>query len=111
VAKLIHREYNAMGVLREMTIDEKGNVEVNLVQDLEPLVEQNKRAQLERGKRITSDYANPIGTIPHVIALKWLREEGWWWMDADQDPAVDKKLKEKLNSSEWRWLRNSELRV
>ena len=46
-----------------------------------------------------------------MVGLKWLTEEGWWWMDADKDPGVDKKLKAKLNSSEWRHLRTSELVV
>lgn len=109
--QLFHTETNALGVTRQYFSDDEGNITVNAIQDLEPLLDRNKAAANDRGKSITSDYANPIGTIPHVIAHKWLLEEGWFWMDADKDPDVDKKLKAKLNSSEWRYLRTSELRL
>lgn len=109
--QLFHVETNALGVTRQYFSDDKGNITVNAMQDLTDLLDRNKASANDRGKDITSEYATPIGTIPHVIALKWLSEEGWWWMDADQDPDVDRKLKRKLNDPEWRYLRNSELRV
>lgn len=109
--QLFHVETNDLGVTRQYYSDDKGNITVNASQDLTTLLDRNKAAANDRGKDITSDYANPIGTIPHVVALKWLNDEGWWWMDADHDPEVDRKLKRKLNDPEWRYLRNSELRV
>lgn len=109
--QLFHVETNALGVTRQYFSDDKGNITVNAIQDLEPLLDRNKAAANDRGKRITSDYANPIATIPPVIALKWFNEEGWWIYDADKDEDVQKKLNEKLNSSDWRYLRTSELVV
>lgn len=109
--RLFHQYTNELGVTRQFFSDDDGNITVNMMQDVSGILEQNKRAANDRGKSITSDYANPIGSIPHVIAKKWLDEEGWFWMDADKDPDVDKKLKAKLNDPEWRYLRTSELRL
>lgn len=109
--QLFHTETNALGVTRRFYSDDDANITVVAEQDLEPLVERNKRAQVDRGKRITSDYANPIATIPHVWAMHWLNTEGWWVYDADKDEGVEKKLNQKLNDSDYRWLRTSELRV
>lgn len=108
---LVHTETNGVGVTRQFFIDDEGNVTVNAVQDLEPLLDRNKAASNERGKRVTDDYANPIATIPPVIALHWLNTEGWWVFDASKDPDVEKKLKRKLNDPDWRHLRTSELTV
>ena len=109
--RLIHTETNALGVTRRFYGDDDGNITVEAVQDLEPLIERNKALQFHNGKTITSEYANPIATIPPIFVLKWLKEEGWYVYDADKDEGVDKKLKQKLNDPEWRWLRSSELRV
>ena len=109
--RLIHTEANALGVTRRFYGDDDGNITVEAIQDLEPLIEHNKALQLHNGKTITSEYANPIATIPPIFVLKWLKEEGWYVYDADKDEGVDKKLKQKLNDPEWRWLRSSELRV
>lgn len=109
--QLFHVETNALGVTRQFFSDEKGNITVNAIQDVEPVLDRNKAAANDRGKRITSDYANPIATIPPVVALHWLNTEGWWVFDADKDPDVEKKLNQKLNCSDWRHLRTSELAV
>lgn len=106
-----HSYVTPLGVTRDYYSDDEGNITVNASQDLEPLLDRNKAAANDRGKRITSDYANPIATIPPVIALHWLKTEGWWVFDADKDEGVEKKLNQKLNSSDWRYLRTSELRV
>src|SRR3546814_5077033 len=81
------------------------------LQDLEPLLDRNKAAANDRGKAITSEYANPVATIPPVVALMWLQQEGWWVFDAQKCPDVQKKLRQKLNDPDWRHLRTSELYV
>lgn len=109
--RLFHTETNLLGVTRQYFCDDDGNISVNASQDLEPLLERNKSVANDRGKRVTSDYANPVATIPPIILLKWMNEEGWNAYDADKDPDVDRKLKQKLNDPEWRYLRTSELSV
>jgi hypothetical protein len=109
--RLFHAETNALGVTRRYYADDDGNITVEAEQDLEPLLERNKALANENGKRIASDYSNPIASIPPVIVVKWLTEEGWNVFDAQRDPEVQKKLNRKLNDPDWRFLRTSELRV
>jgi len=42
-------------------------------------------------------------SIPNLLIHKWLVEEGWNAMD----PACAKKLKQKLNSTEYLYLRTA----
>jgi hypothetical protein len=109
--QMFHVETNALGVTRQYFSDDDGNITVNAIQDLEPLLDRNKSVANDRGRRIDSDYANPVATIPPVVALHWLQTEGWWVFDADKDPDVERKLNQKLNCSDWRHLRTSELRM
>lgn len=110
--RLIHSEVNDFGVTRFYWGDDNGNITVQAQQDLQQFVDDNKRTQIDRGKKITSDVCNPIGQIPHIIGMKWLHEEGWWWQDCDRDPSIEKKLRAKLNDSDYRYLlRTSELVV
>lgn len=101
---------NEFGITRRFFIDPTtAEITVEEIQDVEPILESNKRSANDRGKRITSEICNPVASIPNGVMLKWLREEGWWVYDADKDPDVQKKLNAKLNSNEWRYLRTSEL--
>lgn len=109
--ELFHTETNAFGVTRRYYSDDQGNITVDTSQDLQALVDHSKRTQVDRGKKITSEYANPIGMIPPVFHLKWLNEEGWNVFDADKDPSVEKKLRQKMNDPDYMWLRTSELRL
>lgn len=110
--RLFHTYTNEWGVTREFYIDDlTGEMTVNAKQDVEPVVEINKRAANDRGKTIDSEYANPLASIPASVYLKWFAEEGWWIFDAGHDPDVEKKLNQKLNCSDWRHFRTSELVV
>lgn len=101
---------NEFGITRRYFVDPMtAEITVEEIQDVEPILENNKANALNRGKRITSEIANPIASIPNAVILKWFREEGWWLYDADTDPDVARKLEQKLNDSEWRHLRTSEL--
>lgn len=106
-----HRYTNEWGVTREFFMDDSGLMTVGVTQDVAPVLESNKASANDRGKTIDSDYANTIASIPASIYLKWFNEEGWWIFDADKDPDVEKKLNAKLNCSDWRHLRTSELRI
>src|SRR3546814_13787068 len=96
---LFHTETNKLGVTRQFFSDEEGNVTVNAIQDLEPLLDRNKAAANDRGKAITSEYANPVATIPPVVALMWLQQEGWW-VFRSEDRRVGKECVSKCRS---RW--------
>lgn len=110
--RLVHQYTNEWGVTRQFYMDDlTGEMTVNAVQDVESVLDRNKRLANENGKRIGSEYANAIASVPAVTYLKWFAEEGWWIFDADKDPDVAKKLHAKLNCSDWRNLRTSELRI
>lgn len=110
--RCIHSATNEYGITRHWWADDKGNITVEAVQDLEPLIEHNKAAQAARGKKITSELYNPIGVIPPIFISKWLHEEGWFVYDAERDPDVDKKLRAKLNDPDFKYLlRTSELAI
>lgn len=108
--RLCHSETNDFGITRRYFSDPMtGAITVEEAQDVESIVENNKRLASGNGRAISSDVANPVASIPTGIILKWLREEGWWVYDAHKDPDVERKLNQKLNSNEWRYLRTSEL--
>ena len=52
-----------------------------------------------------------VATIPAVIGLKWLNEEGWWFQHAAHDPDVARKLAQKLNDPDYAYLRTAPGRV
>jgi len=108
--RLMHTEINEWGVARRYYADDMtGEITVAIEQDAAPIVEENKRKANENGKAIASEVACPAASIPVGVILKWFHEEGWWVYDANKDPDVERKLNQKLNDSEWRHLRTSEL--
>lgn len=80
-------------------------------QDVAPILEQNKKAMTANDGYSPSRDLRRVASIPYAIMHKWLNEEGFWAMDADKDPDVAKKLAQKLNSSEYAYLRTAEGRV
>lgn len=80
-------------------------------QDVAPMLEQNKAMALHNDGYSPSRELRRVASIPYVVGIKWLNEEGWWFMDASKDPDVAKKLAGKLNSSEYAYLRTAEGRV
>lgn len=80
-------------------------------QDVAPMLELNKAMATHNDGYTPSRDLRRVASIPYVVGIKWLNEEGWWFMDASKDPDVAKKLAAKLNSSEYQYLRTAEGRV
>jgi hypothetical protein len=80
-------------------------------QDVAPMLERNKQMASHNDGYSASRDLRRVASVPYVVGIKWLNEEGWWFMDADKDPDVAKKLAAKLNSSEYMYLRTAEGRV
>lgn len=80
-------------------------------QDVAPILEQNKAMVTHNDGYSRSRELRRVASIPYGIGIQWLNDEGWWFMDADKDPEVAKKLAAKLNSSDYRHLRTAEGRV
>jgi len=79
--------------------------------DATPILERNKAALTHNDGYSQSRDLRRVASIPYIVGLKWLNEEGWWFLDADKDPGVAAKLAAKLNSNEWESLRTAEGRV
>lgn len=74
-------------------------------QDVTGHLDFNKAKANELGKQIYSDAYNHVASIPAVLQVKWLQEEGLNIYNPDHA----ERLKRKLNSNEYRYLRTSEL--
>jgi hypothetical protein len=80
-------------------------------QDVAPMLELNKQMATHNDGYSASRELRRVASIPYMVGLKWLNEEGWWFMDAAKDDLVAKKLAAKLNSSEYAYLRTAPGRV
>lgn len=84
-------------------LTEKRTIAVYSVDDVEPILEQNKTL---RGIEQKSDWGRHIGTVPNIICVKWLNEE-WQrgnfvrYLSREWDQLLAKKLKDP----EWAYLR------
>src|SRR3954471_3015336 len=74
------------------------------VQDVEPILENNKRLQNLEQK---SDWGRHVATIPNIFLEQWLNEE---WGRGNSTlrmftPEFDKMVERKLKDPDWRFLR------
>ena len=94
------------GIKTIMEIDgDKTNISKS--QDVEALLNFNKAKSNELKKDIHSDAYNHVASIPAILIAKWLTEEN---LDI-YNPAHAERLKRKLNSNEYLYLRTSELHL
>ena len=79
----------------------EGRAVVELVQDVAPILERNKAL---RGEPQKSDWGRHIATIPNVILVRWMNEEGAnvIAMSGEEFGAF---IRKKLNDPDWRHLR------
>lgn len=79
-------------------------------QDVDPILDRNKAMATHNDGYTPSRDVKRVATIPYIVGLKWLNEEGWWFMDT-HDPDVARKLAQKLNDPDWRHLRTADGQV
>jgi hypothetical protein len=89
----------------QFLLDSNGeDLAVKHTQDVEPILEANKRLRDERQK---SDWGRHVASIPNVIYMRWLQEEydrgnvSLRPFTQEMDDIVAKKLKDP----EWAYLR------
>ena len=79
---------------------------VQTIQDVEPILDNNKRLQTFNDGYSPSRDMKRIASIPMVIAERWIKEDGYNWMAL---PKKEKSvyLRKKLNDPDYRFLRTS----
>jgi hypothetical protein len=77
------------------------SITIEHVQDVEAIIARNKRLQ---GEPQRCDWGRHIATIPNVVLVKWMNEEGAnvLAMSGDEFGAF---LRRKLDDPDWRHLR------
>lgn len=73
------------------------------VQDVEPILRRNRALRNHDDGFNASRDGRRIASIPMIVHMKWLQEG----FDCT-DPANEKELRRRLNSSEWSALRTSD---
>lgn len=76
-------------------------------QATDDILDRNKAMATHNDGYTPSRDIRRVASVPYIVALKWLNEEGWWMFDPDHAD----KLAAKLNSSEWAHLRTAEGRL
>ena len=83
-----------------------GSIIIETVQDVEPILERNKKLAVEYGKNINSRTWFPVASIPVTIQYEWLKKYG---ISNIFDEEYEPLIKRLLNSSDYRYLRTSEI--
>lgn len=94
---------SAMGVDHVVERDTNGDLVDRIAQPVGDILDANKAMANHNDGYTASREMRRVASIPVAVILKWKIEEGW---DAF-DPACADKLREKLNSSEWSFLRTA----
>lgn len=98
-------------VLKEFHYDDMTRqVTINVVQDCEPAIEANKAAQKQPQRPAWETWLRRIASIPNVITLKWLQEDGVYWPRLRKHEQR-KYLRRKLNDPDYAFLKTTPEKV
>ena len=89
---------------------DNGDLHVQRIQDVEDIIENNKRLQGEKQK---CEWGRWIAEIPVIFLEQWLNEE---WQRGNTTirlfgPEMDKLVERKLKDPDWKWLRTDSAQV
>jgi hypothetical protein len=85
--------------------NEDGTTTIETVQDVAPIIERNKRAQVDLGKNTRGKDLFPVASIPMLVLHEWLTKYGVNAFDKNHEHGV----RRLLNSNEYRYLKTSEI--
>jgi hypothetical protein len=93
------------GLVETFHMDDEGNIAFQMTADVEPAIEDNKRA-ISHGDGFTpSRDMVRVASIPIAIQYEWIQKFGVDPLRKENEPL----LKRLLNSNEYRYLRTSEI--
>lgn len=95
------REYEGNGIVSEMHFTADGLIE-NRVQDVQPVLERNKRLVNDGDGYTPSRDMVRVASIPMIVVEQWLKEG----VDIF-DPNCRDEINRRLDSSEWAHLRTA----
>lgn len=84
------------------------DVTIERVQDVEGILEENKRVYDEDQNR--KAFGRRVASIPNIVIEQWMKE-GINIFNMNSDPDVRKKIFMKLNSPDWKHLRTHNSRL
>lgn len=100
---------NEDGIVTTMEID-GDKTHITKSQDITAALEFNKAMRNERGKKITDDCYNHVAMIPAIFQVKMLQDHDLNIFHM-HDPDQQKLYKRVMNSSEYSFLKTSDLNI
>lgn len=98
-----HLLRSSSGIDHILRHEADGSIHIESHQDAQPFLEFNKAQYVHNDGYNPDRTMRRAASIPNILIHKWREEEGWNAMD----PANEDKLKAKLNSSEYLYLRTA----
>lgn len=95
------------GISRHVKGDGEGGLVVKFSQDITPFLDRNKAMANHNDGYSETRELRRVASIPEIVRMKWMNEEGW---DCCA-PGNEDRLVKKLNDPDWRYLRTAEGRV
>ena len=92
--------------VRHFWRDEGDHKVIASVQNATPVLDLNQAMATHNDGYSPDRSLRRVASIPAIVRLKWLNEEGWDCFQT-HDPDVARKLKAKLNSTEYLYLRTA----
>lgn len=95
-------ERHSGGITTREWFNERGDYVEEKIQDVEPVLEANKRALSSHERANPGEHFIRAASIPAIVVLRWLNEGVNVFDENDA-----KEVERRLNSSEWAYLRTA----
>ena len=112
MSKVRATEWNADSTKTRYIQESDGKLTVNNQQNLNPLLERNKKLYTQNDGYTASRDMRRIASVPPIILQIWTKEyngtRNWWALPKETQKKI---LRVKLNSNEFRYFKTSEGRL
>ena len=112
MGKVRATEWNADATKTRYIQESDGKLTVNNQQNLNPLLERNKKLYTQNDGYTASRDMRRIASVPPIILQIWTKEyngtNNWWALPKETQQKI---MKTKLNSSDFRYFKTSEGRL
>ena len=112
MGKVRATEWNADSTKTRYIQESDGKLTINNQQDLNPLLERNKKLYTQNDGYTASRDMRRIASVPPIILQIWTKEyngtNNWWALPKEIQQKI---MKTKLNSSDFKYFKTSEGRL